>query len=105
MKKAAHAVMGSIHVQLGSPFEALVSASIKDPSLRDQLLKTFSEHPHDLGISKTQWPKCSLLGVKDVRGDNLRGGTGGFELDIPKLDLFSELPPDILTQMVSRQLY
>lgn len=101
MKKAAHAVMGSFHVQLGPAFAALVGGSIKDVSLRDQLQKTFSEHPHDLTIAKSAWPKCSIVGLKNGGGENQATGAGSLAVDIPKFDLFSELPVDLLVRMVS----
>jgi hypothetical protein len=101
VKKAALAVMGSFHTQLGTPLEALVAASIKDMSLRDQIQKTFSEHPHDPSVAMSSWPKCSILGVTRQVEGNQKSAEGILGVDIPKFDLVSELPADLLTRMVS----
>ena len=101
VKKAALAVMGSFHVQLGPPLEALVATAIKDSSLRDQLQKAFSEHPHDPTVAVSSWPKCSILGAKRQVEGNQKSSDGFFGLDIPKFDLVNELPADLLTRMVS----
>lgn len=92
--------MGEFHRQLGPAFEALVFASVKDQSLREQLHKTFHEHPHDATSSKSDFPKQSIFATQ--QGGASEPGVG-IDIDIPKLDLIAELPNDCIARMVSRE--
>jgi hypothetical protein len=102
VKKGALSVMGTLHVQLGPAFQAVVlTATNKDQSLRDQLEKTFQEHPYDSSVSSAEWPKSSICGGgDDANGEGGNSGSG-LQLDVPKLDLLAELPSDCITRMVS----
>lgn len=101
-RKAAFAVMGSIHVQLGPAFQAVsFAAASKDQSLRDQLESTFNEHPFDPSSSSAKWPKNSICcGPASSTAEGGQSGSG-LQLEVPKLDLLAELPADCISRMVS----
>jgi hypothetical protein len=101
VKKAALSVMGTIHVQLGPAFQAVVFASTsKDQSLRDQLEKSFNDHPFDPTTGSTEWPKSSIC--SGPGGAESQGGQQGaaLQLEVPKMDLMAELLDDVIARMV-----
>jgi hypothetical protein len=102
VKKEALAVMGLLHVHLGPAFRPVVyAASGKDETLRSLLEKTFEEHPHDASSSTTEWPKtCICIGGDGGVEDGDANGNSGLQFDVPKMDLFSELPSDCIQRMV-----
>lgn len=100
MKKSAYAVMGVFHSHLGAPFEGLVLASTKDPSLREHLKGVFSEHPHDPTAICSEWAKQSL--VTENRGDTNQSSSGGtLDIELATFDFISELPADCIARMGS----
>lgn len=93
-----------VHVHLGAPLEGLVFASVTDHSLREQLGKVFSEHPHDPSTANSEWPKRSIIveATGDTgTGSSCSGNTHGIEL--PTLDLIAELPADCIVRMGSKE--
>ena len=98
--------MGTMHVQLGPAFQAVVFAELKkDQALREQLEKAFNDHPFDPSAASTDWPKSSLCARGggdggDGSGGGGAGAGGGLVLEIPKMDLMAELPNDCISKMV-----
>ncbi|KAG7371784.1 hypothetical protein IV203_017926 [Nitzschia inconspicua] len=97
VKRAAFSVLGLIHSQLGPSFRALVLAAFKE-SLREEAEKCFYDHPHDLSYKNAVWERvclCSLMpnGTEDI---------SSIKLELPKLDLISELPGDCISRMGSK---
>ena len=94
--------MAVFHRHLGAPFQSLVLASTKDPSIRGQLEEIFSSHPHDPSTVNSEWAKQSLATAK--RGpDNTKhsSGSDGLDFELPTFDLMSELPADCVARMGS----
>lgn len=88
-------------MQLGANFQAIVFAAVgKDESLRSLLEKAFQEHPHDASAVSTEWPKACIC-MQGGSEETEAGGSLGLQLDVPKLDLFAEIPPDCVQRMVS----
>lgn len=102
VKKEALSVMGLLHVHLGPTFQHVVyAASGKDETLRSLLEKTFEEHPYDASSSTAEWPKtCICIGGDGGVEDGDATGNSGLQFDVPKMDLFSQLPSDCIQRMV-----
>ena len=93
--------MGSLHLQLGPTFQAIAFAEVgSDQSLRAELEKSFSEHPYDPSTSTAGWPKYSLCGATNSGGADRDKDSSGLKLEVPKMDLISELPGDCIARMV-----
>lgn len=78
----------------------MYTAAGNDDSLRSLLEKTFEDNPHDPSFSTTEWPKSSICVSVDGEGDGSIADAG-LGLDVPKMDLFAELPSDCVDKMVS----
>jgi hypothetical protein len=102
VKKAAYAVIAVFHRHLGAPFQGLVFSSIKDSSLREQVERTFSEHPHDPAVSSSEWAKQSIV-TENCGADQANQSSEASRLvfEIPTFDLMSELPADCIARMGS----
>ena len=102
VKRAAMSAVGTLHVQLGPAFQALALSSTKEQSVRSQLEETFRDHPHDQSSSSAEWPRKSIIGdsANDSAGSGTKGSNSNLLLDIPKLDLISEIPSDCIARMV-----
>ena len=101
MKKESLAALGLLHSHIGPIVQpAAYTVAGKDDSLRSLLEKTFEQSPHDPSYSTTQWSKCSICVGLDGEGSG-SSGDAGFGLDVPKLNLFAELPNDCVEKMVS----
>ena len=101
VKKSAFAVFGIMHIHLGPQFQVLALSSTQDGSLRDQLEKTFDKHPFDPSSTTAEWPKQSLARSASNQTTDSDGKVSMMQLDLPKLDLISELSSDILLKMSS----
>lgn len=107
VKKAALAVIGSLHVQLGPIFKALLISQCDDSS-RDQVEKIIDAHPFDPSTSSSEWPKVSIAGKADTGTRDTRDtGNGhdssdnaGMGFELPRFDLFANLPNDCISKMV-----
>jgi hypothetical protein len=71
----------------------------KKPDTKSCLDKCFSENEYDASAVPSVWKKESIAINKLAESGDTKPNS--LELDIPKTDLFSVLPPDILTKMVS----
>eukprot|EP00980_Cylindrotheca_fusiformis_P018775 scaffold6257_cov144-Cylindrotheca_fusiformis.AAC.1 len=103
VKKEALSAMGLLHVHLGPSFQAVASAAAgKDESLRTLLQKAFADHPYDPSAASAEWPKRYIV-VSDGGGAGVADTNSGLNLDVPKMDLFSELPDDCIPRMGSKE--
>jgi hypothetical protein len=105
LRKETSSSIGTLHVQLGPIVKALMLSQCDD-SMRDQLEKTVELHPYDPSSASAQWPKVSITrrqagssGCHDQDSD--REGNDGLALEIPRLDLFSQISNDCTLQMVN----
>ncbi|CAJ1952945.1 unnamed protein product [Cylindrotheca closterium] len=103
VKKESLSAAGLLHIQLGPIVRPVAyTAAGKDDSIRSLLEKTFEDNPHDPSFAATQWPKSSICVGLDGKGDG-SDADAGFGLDIPKMDLFAELPNDCIDKMGSKE--
>lgn len=102
VKRAALSVLGVMHTHLGPSFKASVLASSKEPSFREDVEATFSEHPFDSAAAKIVWAKRCICGHSQNGGNSNESG-GALDMNLPKLDLFAELPSDCLSRMGSKE--
>lgn len=103
VKKEATALMVTLYRQIGPKLKALSMSLSKKQEMKSYLDKCFSESNYDPSSLPSTWPKQSIVRSSDTGVGAAGPGTGpdSLELDIPKTDLFSLLPPDIAAQMVS----
>ncbi|CAB9516410.1 Cytoskeleton-associated protein 5 [Seminavis robusta] len=108
VKKATNASIGTLHAQLGPIFKALVLSQCPD-SERGNLEKTLESHPHDPSYTSAEWPRVSIATGRKCNADGSGGqhddedDNEGFGLEIPRMDLFSQLSGDSLKNMASKE--
>ena len=70
--------------------------------MRNQLEEAFRDHPHDPSSSTAEWPRKTIVGdpANDAAVSGDKGSNSNLLLDIPKLDLISEIPSDCIAKMV-----
>ena len=92
-----------MNVHLGPAFQAIVFAAAgNDDSLRAQFENCFNEHVFDPSSKSAEWPKSSICsGLGGKASENGQAGSGELNLEVPKMDLISELPGDCISRMVS----
>ena len=102
VKRAVVSAVGTLHVHLGPAFQALALSSTKEQSVRNQLEEAFRDHPHDPSSSTAEWPRKTIVGdpANDAAVSGDKGSNSNLLLDIPKLDLISEIPSDCIAKMV-----
>jgi len=105
VKTAALSLFGELHAQLGPILKAMVLSKIKDDSLKQQIEKKFASCPYDPSASASiRSRKCLVLDEEDD-DDAGGGGASSLGMNIPKTDLLSELPSDILDRMVRSSFF
>lgn len=93
VKREATSCFSVLHRHIGPSFKAVSTSLAKKPDLKDRLTQCFDSNPHDPALKNFEWPRSSLA----VKG----GAAGGsLDLDVPKSDLFANLPDDILAKLV-----
>ena len=103
VKRAASATIGLIHVHLGPTIKAVSLSSIKNPSLRDEIEKTFQENPFDSSLSSKEWPSSYILSNSENGTENGGASAGsGMDIELPMMDLITELPSDCISRMGSK---
>ncbi len=85
-----------MHKQLGPVMKAMVLSTVTNESLKSQIEKKIESNPYDPSAT-IPTKKCLVNGGSD---DADAGNGSALAVDIPKTDLLSALPPDILDQMV-----
>jgi hypothetical protein len=100
VNRQALLVLGKVHTHLGPGFKALCLSLSKKPALKDELEKCFEQNKFDASIQGTEWSKQSIAtaAVDSKEGPGSPGG--GLAFDIPRTDLFSQLPDGCLDKMV-----
>lgn len=91
--------MAALFRQIGPKLKALSMSLAKNAETKMVLENCFNESDYDPTSLPGSWPRQSI--VKNS-SNGAAGGTGSLELDLPKTDLFSLLPNDIVNKMVSR---
>lgn len=100
MKREAGRCFGELHRQIGPGFKAL-AISLSKSSLVDELQRLFDENPFDKARTK-EFPKTSLAVLQNANAMK-QNPSHGLVLDVPKTDIFSNLPDDIHTKLVRSQ--
>jgi hypothetical protein len=95
-------MLGKVHTHLGPGFKALCLSLSKKPALKDELEKCFDQNKFDASIQETEWSKRSIAAAAVDSKEGPRSPGGGLTFDVPRTDLFSQLPDDCLDKMVSR---
>jgi len=101
VKREAQSVVGHFHEQLGPPFKALTLSMCKKTEIRGQLESIFERHPFEASVQNKEWPKQSIAVLSGKSGIGSKSAGGGFALDVPRSDLFLELPEGCVNRMVS----
>jgi hypothetical protein len=102
VSRQALLVLGKVHTHLGPGFKALCLSLSKKPALKDELEKCFDQNKFDASIQSTEWSKCSIAAAAVDSKEGPRSSGGGLNFDVPRTDLFSQLPDDCLDKMVGR---
>jgi hypothetical protein len=106
VRKATSSSIGTLHVQLGPIVRALLLSQCDD-SIRDQIEKTVDLHPYDPSSASAEWPKVSIStrsksGTRRTHDQDSDGeDNAGIALEIPRMDLFSQISCDCATKMVN----
>ncbi len=87
-----------MHKQLGPVIKAMIASVVTKESLKAQMDKTFDSCPYDSSLTAAI-PQKSCLARDELKSNAIGEGVG-LDIEIPKADLLSELPPDIISQMV-----
>ncbi|GKY99911.1 hypothetical protein MPSEU_000944700 [Mayamaea pseudoterrestris] len=98
VKRESFNAIGVLHSHLGGQFRALAMSMAKGP-LRDPLESCLNAFPYDEACRSMSWPKYSLATMAGNSGD----GSSDLILDIPKVNLMSELPDDIISRLGSKE--
>jgi hypothetical protein len=102
VSRQALLVLGKMHTHLGPGFKALCLSLSKKPGLKDELEKCFDQNKFDGSIQATEWSKCSIATAAVDSKEGPRAPGGGLAFDVPRTDLFSQLPDGCLDKMVGR---
>jgi hypothetical protein len=95
-------VLGNVHTHLGPGFKALCLSLSKKPALKDELEKCFDQNKFDASIQGTEWSKRSIVTAAADSKEGPSSSGGGLAFDVPRTDLFSQLPDGCLDKMVGR---
>jgi hypothetical protein len=99
VKKEALTCFSLLHRQIGPGLKSLALSLAKQSSAKEQLQKCFEENPFDPSFSSAIWPRSSIVGKTNNRVVNGESSPA-LVLDIPTVDFFALLPPDILSKLV-----
>ena len=89
-----------MHVHLGPAFKAISLAAAKKSGSSDSIETCFEENPFDASLQKsTDWARRCIV----LSGNSAGAGSssGGISLEVPKSDIFADLPVDITAKLVS----
>jgi hypothetical protein len=100
VSRQALLVLGKVHTHLGPGFKALCLSLSKKPALKDELEKCFDQNKFDASIQGTEWSKRSIVTAAADLKEGTRSPGGGLTFDVPRTDLFSQLPDGCLDKMV-----
>lgn len=91
--------MATLFRQIGPKLKALSMSLAKNAEAKVALENCFNESAYNPSSLPSTWPRQSI--VRSIC-DEAAGNAGSLVLDLPKTDLFSLLPSDIMNRMVSR---
>lgn len=100
VKTAAYSLCGTLHAHLGPSFKALLMSTVSDDGIRTQVEKKIDSNPFDVSASSIATRKC-LVASDTVDGDS-SGGNHPVAIDLPKTDLMTKLPSDIIERMETK---
>jgi hypothetical protein len=102
VRKAALALAGAMHSQLGPPFKSLVLSSCNDSmskSVKDQIEESMEKQPYDKDIASRDRPrKCITTATGHTSSQS--NAAQGASFAIPRFELLNSLPEDLLDRMV-----
>jgi len=102
VRKAALALIGEMHTQMGPVLKALVmSNSNLESSARSQVEDLLDSSPYDPGASKIVREKQSFI-IESSNSINTESGSS-LDIEIPKTDLVASLPSKCLSRMRSKE--
>jgi hypothetical protein len=96
VKNAALSLLGIMHKQSGPPLRLLVLSQVHDTQVKQHIEKQFDSSRFEPSASSYFNRKTFVA----PRGDGKNDGNEPTKLAVPQIDLLSELPPNILTQLV-----
>ena len=100
VRKAAHSVLGRIHVELGPPFRALMLSSASD-TIKAAVEAVCADNPFDPRAVNDVRPKRCII-LRSSSTDN--GVNNSYQgIEVPKTDLVAELGDDCIAKMGSRE--
>lgn len=99
VKKESLTCFALLHRQIGPGLKSLSVSLAKQSSTREQLQKCFEDNPFDPSFSSATFSRSSIVGRVNNHVGNGKS-TPSFVLDVPTVDLFALLPPDILSKLV-----
>ena len=100
IQKEATACFAILHQQIGPQLKALSLSLVKDPRLKTQLQKCIDDNPFDPSSLLKVWPKESLA-YQQIVGDGCsQPSHGRLAINVPKTNIFSLLPNDIVARLV-----
>ena len=99
IRKEAQAVLSGLYNQLGPNVKVLTISLIKSPEIKSDIESCFSKVAYDPSSLPATWPKQSLVVRSSSVGGSETQATTKF--DLPKTDLFTLLPADIVSKLVS----
>jgi hypothetical protein len=105
VKREAVACLGLLHRQVGPGLKGLAMSLSKHPNIKELLQKCFDESPFDSSTQFASWSRSSVVSRGNVVNGGGRAPPPAFTLNVPRTDLFSALPSDIMTKLVSLQLF
>lgn len=100
IRKAALNVAGELHKQLGPIFVALAVAP--DDKVKSHLDGAYQACPYDPENASLSRPKSCFL-LSSQNGTDGENGVSSLGIDIPKMDLLSQLSTDCATQMGTKE--
>jgi hypothetical protein len=89
-----------LHRQIGPGLKSLSISLAKQASTKEQLQKCYEDHPFDPSLTTGSWPRSSIVERFNCRVGIGESSTPAFVLEVPTVDLFTVLPPDILWKLV-----
>ena len=101
-RKEAFVLLGELFQQIGPPLMALALSLSNKSSITENLKKCFDENSYDPAMKSSNWPRKSLIFRQVSSNGQVTQNEESFSLDIPKTDLMSMLPKDVLSKLVRK---
>jgi len=105
VQREATSCFALIHQQIGPGLKALAMSLAKKQSLKTQLEKCFDDNPFDASNLSKVWPKESIAFQNAAGQPGQSHPSQRLALTVPKTNLLSLLPDDIVAKLVSFQYW